>query len=70
MGEVKIAVEPVRIRYMCPDCDGELLPTGRNFMTSPPQYEHKCDKCDYTRAFSKKYPYITYEAKTDEANLC
>ena len=45
---------------MC-ECDGEFFPDDVVFMTYPPQYPHKCNKCGTSATFNKKYPSIEYE---------
>ncbi|WP_020469681.1 hypothetical protein [Zavarzinella formosa] len=43
----------------CDDCGiGEMTPTGIMFMTHPPQYQHKCDKCGTERTFDERYPKV------------
>jgi hypothetical protein len=63
-GEKKVEVKTYRVHYYCDKdgCDGELMPTGTCLTSWPPQYPHKCTKCDYVLTFSgKTYPYTVHE---------
>jgi len=43
----------------CPVCkQGYMRPTGVTLMSNPPQYPHKCTKCQYEQTYSMRYPYI------------
>jgi hypothetical protein len=56
--EVRREVKTYIIEYECPECkEGNLYPTGRVLLSSPPQYPHKCNKCGYKETFRGiKYP--------------
>lgn len=59
--EREVDVKAVRVHQMCEECeDGELKATGVTYMTSPPRYEHRCNKCNHKETFRKIYPAIEY----------
>ena len=60
MKEVKKPVREYVVHAMC-ECGGEFIPGDVVFMTYPPQYPHKCNKCGTSATFNKKYPSIEYE---------
>jgi len=62
MEEIK-EVKTFKVDYKCPKCGkGYLRPTGTVLTSYPPQYPHKCTKCDYMETFmDKTYPYYTYK---------
>lgn len=49
-------------RWICneEDCDGEMKPTGQCFPSNPPQYPHRCEKCQRQESASAVYPRIAY----------
>ena len=58
----KIKVETYVEKCICDRCnEGEMLPTGNNmYLTEPPKFEHKCNKCDNIEIYQKRYPAINY----------
>ncbi|WP_020474525.1 hypothetical protein [Zavarzinella formosa] len=59
MSEIEQEVKTFSVRYQCDDCGiGEMAPTGIMFMTHPPQYPHKCDKCGTERTFAERHPKV------------
>lgn len=53
-------VKVVKVIAKC-ECGGEFEPTGMKYMTNPPQYPHKCNKCEKKEQFRCTYPKIEYE---------
>lgn len=59
--EKHFEVKTYQTRYECDNCkEGELLPTGKMFMSNPPKFPHTCDKCGSEMIFNEKYPKLTY----------
>lgn len=55
-------VTPVRHRWVCSECHGELGNTGSTQESAlDVWFEHKCDGCGRRAWASRRYPYITYE---------
>ena len=49
----------------CPKClEGKMYYNFHNFLTSPPLFGHRCDKCAFEKTYKKKYnkkdPYENY----------
>lgn len=58
MSEVR-NIQMQSVDERCPVCkQGFMRPTGIVLMTNPPQYPHKCQKCDYEQTYPMSYPYI------------
>lgn len=54
-------VNCVEITMICDKCGaGVMGPTGYSYMTSPPKYPHKCNKCGNSDTYRKIYPCIEY----------
>lgn len=53
---------PVGVAQKCDSCgEGYMQVTGESIlMSDPPQFGHKCDKCDHTENFSTKYPTVDF----------
>lgn len=59
--EETFAVKPVGVKYICDSCrKGEMLPTGKNYWSNPPQFEHECNQCGGKINLEEKYPLIRY----------
>ncbi len=59
MPEIKHKVKTYEVNYRCDECgEGEMEPTGRQHLTSPPQYPHKCNYCGAKKTFGIVYPTI------------
>lgn len=58
-------VDVYRVAWICDECgEGEMVPTGTQFPTYPPQYQHQCDnrECRHTASsMGETYPKIEYE---------
>lgn len=57
--EFTFPIETVGLGMACDEggCDGEFFPTDAPMrLTSPPQFQHRCDKCGREDWFQKKYP--------------
>lgn len=61
--EKEFLVKPIGIKYICDTCnEGEMIPTGENnWLTNPPNFNHKCNKCGKELLLSDKYPIIRYK---------
>lgn len=56
-----VRVNPVEIDYACDTChDGRMRPTGEAYLTNPPRYLHRCNKCGAEQTFGVCYPYIQH----------
>lgn len=48
------------VKYFCEPCSrkggGEFIYSGRTMLTSPPQYQHVCNRCGETKLLLKQYP--------------
>ncbi|MFW6311365.1 MAG: hypothetical protein ACOC1K_03930 [Nanoarchaeota archaeon] len=52
-------VQSQQVDERCPVCkEGWMRPTGVVLTTQPPQYPHKCNKCNYEQTYQVRYPYI------------
>lgn len=48
-----------RVEMECDDCGvGKMLPTDIVLLSSPAQYQHKCDECSYIANYYDTYPYV------------
>jgi hypothetical protein len=56
------AVRPIKVSLIC-DCGGQItfVPFGKAQPTSPPKYEHECDKCKQRSWQPCSYPEIRFE---------
>ncbi len=61
--EFETPVRTIRVSAKCPECHiGTMEATGVALMSNPPQYQHKCTKCDYHENYRDvRYPYIKHE---------
>lgn len=58
----KTEVKTFRIDEQCDSCnEGQMRPTGYTLDSYPPQYPHKCTKCDHTETYHNTFPYIVTE---------
>lgn len=61
MGEERVEAKQYIVIYKC-ECGGEMKHTGGVFMggevflSNPPKYPHKCDKCGERITLNKAYP--------------
>lgn len=55
-------VEAYAEKYICDKCkEGEMLPTGENmWLSNPPKFPHRCNKCGFESAFIERYPTIKF----------
>ena len=61
--EVRKEVRTYSVRLMCGNCNGgEMHPTGATLLTSPPQYPHKCLRCNKESVERKRYPFTEYKS--------
>lgn len=61
MAEVDIPLLPVKVEYMCDECEvGKMVPTNAAFLTNPMQHHHICNKCGHSITLPDRYPKITY----------
>lgn len=59
MAEHQTPVEWFRVDYVCDSCgEGFMRPTGVMLASSPPQYPHRCNKCDCAKTFRVQYPHV------------
>lgn len=58
--KVSSDIKPERVDKMCRVCASPLRANGMVYPTSPPQYEHVCDRCGNVEVFFEKYPYIDF----------
>ena len=57
MAEIEQEVKIYKIYYLCDKCGrGDMQPNGVMLASSPPQYPHKCNKCDAVETFNVRYP--------------
>lgn len=62
--EVRVRVEVLEVRKMCPKCKDGMMEScgGIARLTSPPQYPHACTKCGHSVYYSGiTYPYTEYK---------
>ena len=59
--EKRTEVKTFRVTLHC-GCGGEMVPTGNQLLTWPPQYPHVCKRCGQLMNLrEKQYPYIEHE---------
>lgn len=60
---VKKEVKAVKKQLKCTKCEeGFMVTTGVVLTSQPPQYEHKCNKCDnVVQVQGAAFPVIDYE---------
>lgn len=59
--EIRKVINTYSVDKSCDKCfEGFMRPTGVTLMCSPPQYPHKCTKCDNKETYTKAYPCIEY----------
>lgn len=57
-----IPVKAYKVKKICPECGGEMIANGELvYLTSPLQYQHKCEDCGYEDCYLEAYPCIKYE---------
>lgn len=57
-------LDVVEERLFC-ECGGEMKFNGMELLSSPPQYDHYCEKCNATeRTRGVHYPRIAYRKKS------
>ena len=58
---------PIIVNQQCDKCDGymERINPYIVFTTYPLQYPHKCNKCEYTKNYTKSYPYSEIISKEE-----
>lgn len=65
MGEKKTAkLIPYEVNYICDKCGKGIMEYtgGHEYLTSIPQFEHKCNVCGEIKLFyNGTYPKISYE---------
>jgi len=65
--ETVTVVTPRRVRLMCSHCPkGEMIPTGRTLLMSPPIYPHECTDCGHMEKHKRCYPFIEYVDANEE----
>ena len=63
--EIEKEVKTFVVDYICDKCSkGKMIPTGICLTTSPSQYPHKCNQCNYIETFRTQYPYHHYKRIT------
>jgi len=61
MPEIR-TVESMQVDERCNQClHGYMRPTGIVLISNPPQYPHKCNKCNHTQTYGVQYPYIVQQ---------
>lgn len=59
MGELFRECEVLRVYRKCDTCgEGMMIPTGVTLFSSPPKYQHECDKCGVIENYPQEYPYL------------
>lgn len=61
--EKEFLLKPIGIKYICDNCnEGEMMPIGENsWLSNPPKFNHKCNKCGSEKLLNEKYPIIRYK---------
>ncbi|AOY53362.1 hypothetical protein [Clostridium perfringens] len=61
--EKEFLIKPVLVKYICDFCNkGEMMPNGKNnWLSNPPKFEHKCNKCGNKIVLNEKYPITRYK---------
>ena len=66
----QLPLRPIQLDYVCDECgEGHYRPTGTSLMSNPPQYPHRCDKCDHPHTFNERFPTIRYCKEGELLNL-
>ncbi len=63
-------MKEVTIKKLC-ECGGEIEYIQKSGMLAshPPQYQHKCNKCDKRKNYFLKYPYSFIEFDQQEQEI-
>jgi hypothetical protein len=61
MSEQRFEMKPYGVRYMCDECDLEMVQAGGALMSYPPKYPHNCLKCGNTENLRERYPTVRWE---------
>lgn len=59
--EVFFSVTPLCVQFSCPSCgNGFLVATGKQLMSNPPRYEHRCSNglCGTMSYNNNAYPQL------------
>lgn len=60
----------VLVQAMCDKCGGEMIAVpGVILMSDPPQYPHRCNKCESTENYLEAYPHHAWREKRKERGL-
>lgn len=57
----EIEVKPIMEILYCNICAGKMHYTGKQILTNPPRYRHKCNNCGTSKNETIIYPNIKYE---------
>jgi len=55
-------LKPVLVKMKCDKCGNGYMKRANDtiLLTSPPQYEHICEKCGHRETYCKSYPCIEF----------
>ena len=55
-------LQPVLVKMKCDKCGNGYMKRDDSIilLTSPPQYEHNCEKCGHRETYYKSYPCIEF----------
>lgn len=61
MSERRYDVRTYGADYLCDKCETPMVAENRVLTSSPPQYPHRCPKCDFKINLRERYPVIRHE---------
>ncbi len=62
---VETPLYPVMIRAYCKKCGTELIRDRWTLLSSPPQYQYRCEKCNIDFVSREEFPRIAYKTQDE-----
>lgn len=62
---IECKVETYAEKNICDECkEGEMINDGETmWLSNPPKFSHKCNKCGHKQMFTDKYPTVKFRIK-------
>lgn len=65
---VETPMKTVLIRAYCKKCGSELIKDRWTLLSSPPQYQYRCEKCGVDFCSREEFPRVEYKLLESEDN--
>ena len=65
---VETPLNTVLIRAYCKNCGSELIKSGWSPLSSPMQYQYRCEKCGIDFCSYEEFPRVEYKLPESEEN--